>query len=739
MRHILVGGLILLSTAALATLGSAKPSTHYSTSAFSPRDDLGDRPLSLEPLAASRAGRCTLSFGYTDGEGFAIEGDIWNFDHGGADPFEGWTSFDLTAQSRTYWRHIAADIWVDGDVGNGNVATGNLVPVPILSGTGSAWIGAFQNEADQFCWSGGLGYGDQWCEELLGPVLDYDGSSSISIDYEHFVDLEEGFDGYSLRVRTLPSGTETELAFFDDRIGLAADHPVSPPDGEDFGASFDSFGGDTQFRLVFKMTSDGAWSDQDAEYPTEYGPLAIDNVALGNTGPAGDVDVVYDFESGLGGWSPVTCPGLGSFAGIAPVTAYTIEDPCSCQLDGNVLEHHDENGEHPYGQNTIAESNPVDVENDVADVCGSVGSLEIFADWSQYSIQPRANGVFYRPGWNYYPFICPTTGETGWSGPIGQRTYFSTGDDAVCFLSRNIATDNGIPSDVEQIRFNYEINASCDAFSIPPEECTETTNFTPLIDNIRIRFVLVPNAPPLSYDPGDRYQDGFNQSLLLDPNEPGNANTVRSFCGGSSPIILGDSLHVIGPVPSEGFEYDARLWFRVAYRGPGSNTAGYDAWRARVQQDGGLDDVDGVTDIEAGEFATAKMDSSQIGVNPSSSKFHSYFIEEDARHDHGASENSDENEIIADGVLLPGTKIEYFVTGNYLTSPNEFSFLPDTTGGFFSEFEILPRWRDDNGTLKFPCVLYVDAFNSGAETFIEAALDAVGIDNDRYDYNDASS
>jgi len=745
--------LAVLAAGVFGTSVLAKDPTLYSTSAHLPEDQLGDRPIGHLVDSSNRGGLAdTLGFGYIagggalPGGGFAVAGDVWTFDHDGLpltgiDPFEGWTSTDLTQQNRTFWRHITAGIWTNGDPENGNVPTGNLVNAPILSGVGSAWVGAFQNEADDLCWLGGLGYGNSWCQELRGPVLNYDGTSTITIDFDFFNDTEEDFDYGIASIQTLPSGNETELIRFTGQIGLAPDHPASPPVGQTFNFGFSNFQTDTAFRLVFRMQADGGWADEDGQYTTEYGPFGTDNVGLGNTGAGGNDDLLFTFESDLEGWAPVACPGFGSFEGIAAVSNYTIEDPCVCELSGNVLEHHDDNLEHPYGQNVEAKSNPVDVENDVVGNLSGTGQLEIFADWSQYSIQPRANGVFYRPGWDYFPFLCPATGATNWSGRVGQATYFSTGDDAVCFESRNIATDHGIPSNVEQIRFIHEIIASCDGFAIPPEECTEITNFTPIIDNIQIRFTLVPEAPSLFFNPGDQFVDGFVQGLLLDPNGHGNADQVGNVNGGgnSTPIILGDSLHVGGPVPTGGFEYDARLWFRVARRGPGTDTAGYDAWRTRVQMDGGLDAVDGVTDIEAGDFATAKMDSSQIGVNASSSKFHSYFIEQDARFDGGAGEITAANEIIADGILLPGTSIEYFITSNYVTTPENFFLLPDTSGGFYREFEILPNWRDDNGTLKFPCLLYVDAFNNGAQFFVEEALNVLGFEADRYDYADPSS
>ena len=46
-----------------------------------------------------------------------------------------------------------------------------------------------------------------------------------------------------------------------------------------------------------------------------------------------------------------------------------------------------------------------------------------------------------------------------------------------------------------------------------------------------------------------------------------------------------------------------------------------------------------------------------------------------------------------DDIFLPGTRIEYFVTANYVTTPEVLRLLPDTTGGHSYEFEILPGLR----------------------------------------------
>jgi hypothetical protein len=117
----------------------------------------------------------------------------------------------------------------------------------------------------------------------------------------------------------------------------------------------------------------------------------------------------------------------------------------------------------------------------------------------------------------------------------------------------------------------------------------------------------------------------------------------------------------------------------------------------------------------------------------------------------GGGEQAEGNEIIPDHCLTPGTQIQYFATSNYTCTPGEYWYLPDTLGGYFEEFEILPSYRLDGEMAKFPCVLYVDAFNRGAQGVIEAALNATlngaapgdPVPNptswDRYDYLDAST
>ncbi|MCB9463016.1 MAG: hypothetical protein H6682_04960 [Candidatus Eisenbacteria bacterium] len=675
----------------------------------------------------------TVSFGYVDGDGFAVLGETWTFDHGGPDPLEGWEGLDRTEQDGVFGRQIDATSWTTDPYHD--------VPAPILSGDGSAWIGVFGTEARGLCYDSGLGYGNSWDQRLASPTYTYDGASDVTLQWTHFNDTEENFDYSRVVLERFPSGERDPLREYTAQIGLAPDHPASPPVGvvDDFTLTSADFQGDTEFRIVFEMTSDGSWSDEDDLFVTAYGPCSFDDVTVSGFGPTGTDVATYGFEVDLEGWSAEILPGFGTFVGVANSADYLLEDVCQCDIEGNVLEMHDDNEEHPYGQHLYAASPPVDVLNDV-DLPGS-GPLEIFADWTEYLDLPRSNGVFVRPGWQYYPWTCDITGDTGWSPRVGQEAQFFVWEDPGCLQSRSSGTtnDNPIPDYAEQVRFLYEVFASCDAFGIPPEQCTNETNFTPLLDNIQIRFTRVVEAPYIAFDNGLRFQDGFAQSSIInDPSKPGHADVTRNVggFGNTAPFILGDSLTVAGPiVTSSSNSWEANLWFRVARTGPLAGSR-YTTWRDGVNAGAGVD-------IEAGQFAAAPMDSAQLGTNAFKHRFCSY-LKEEAWASWGRSpagpELTDEVEIIQDDVLYPGTKVEYFLTANYVNSPNQRYLLPDTTGGFFSEFEILPSWRSVDGQgLRHPCLLYVDAFNAGAQPFIEAAFDSLGYEVDRYDYLDATS
>ncbi|MEZ4649068.1 MAG: FlgD immunoglobulin-like domain containing protein [Candidatus Eisenbacteria bacterium] len=718
----------------LPAIGIAAPlsvDTERAPDQSSPGSASPEGAYAVGSTVLGRAPGDTLSFGNVDGDGFAVLGDVWTFDHGGPDPLEGFTTTDLTTQPTTWGRHLTAAAW-DADPRND-------VAAPVLRGNGSAYIGAFGTPAYDLCWTDGLGYGNEWCQDLTSPVLIRGADADVEFQWVHFNDTEEHFDYVTAYFERMSDGELFEIAQYTGEIGLAGTHPIDPPVGAEdtITLSADDFIGATDFRIVFRMTSDGSWSDEDGLFSTSYGPMALDDVTVTEVG--GPVLGQYGFESDLEGWTASGCPGVGTFVGIAAVSNYVIEDACDCGLSGNVLEFHDDNETHPDGQHVMVVSPPVDIEADVRPFLTDPGALSIFADWDQYADLPRLDGVFIRAGWQYYPFLCPISEESGWSGRVGESTFsFVTNPD--CALWRDTATlaDVPVPQDAEQVRFVYEVYSSCADFGIAPGECTFQSNATPLIDNIQIRFTRTPNAPPISFNASAlNYQDGFAQNTLInDPREPGRAdvslNVIHAFTD-TPPFVLGDSVVISGPaVTSTENQWESRLWFRVSRVGPGADTR-YTSWRDRVA-DGNAIDPDLAGAGNAVEFTFAYMDSCQQGTNAFRNKFCTYFREDDDDFDPAYPEISDQNEIIADDVLFPGTQVEYFFSANYLVEPGQRYLLPDTTGGYFDEFEILPSWRDEGGTWKYPCFLQIgEASNRRRHVLIDEAIALAGIEADRFD------
>jgi hypothetical protein len=685
----------------------------------------------------------TLDFGYYELRGgvpYAVRDGEWTWDHGAADPLEGWTSRDMTDNDGAYWRALTAAKWA---------AEGASIGWPQMTGAGMVLCGATKGHADSLGWVNGIGYGNKWCQRLTSPELTYDGSGTVGLSLEYFSESEVSEDHTKIFVESGAGLVQINTPGFSGKLGIDALGVLTPVSYLRT-ISNDELGGGTDprtFRIVIDFLSDAVLSDEDRGGNSFYGGVGMDNITL--TGNLVSGNVAYDFDDGtLQGWTATKCPGVGSFLGVADLNDYTLVDPCACALTGNVIEMHDSGGTHPDGQHETVSSPIVDRENDIP---GNYLSYNrIFAEWDHYADLPAENGVFYRSGWSYYPYEnLHVPGMFQWSPRVGIGTWYYTGDMPMCERTGNIGTDWGLPGDAKQIKFIYEIYASGEAFGVTL--VSGPTNFTPLLDNIRIRNVGTVAAPVARFEPGTQFTDGFGQSLtgLLSTTDPGNANVVSD---GSQrrwwiPTALGPVLVVTGPEPSSpSTKWEAKLWFRLRRSGPGQTNPSNPGW-VKFNQ---WKTVVG-PNVDYPNFAWGYMDSVEAR-DASSSRFCSRFREDDPKFNWGGGGDQGEgNDILPDGVFTPGTKIEYFVTTNYISTPATYYVYPDTVGRVYNEFEILPSFRTVGGVDKFPCVLYVDASNAGAQVYIENALNVVlngallgdPIPDptawDRYDYLDASS
>lgn len=765
---------LLLPTILLAISGNAIASHAPS------RSVLGNQylaPQATDLRQPDRSGVPTRSDttwfgGYTivGGEYHALSGPnkqdvMWTFDRGigpHGDPNriedgEGWRSIDETANDQTFFRRI-----------DGTLDLGDGVAPPIITGQGSLWVGADAPQAAAFCWICGPGYGNDWCQRITTEPLAYDGSGAVTLSFKYFSDSEQCFDGTQVYLKRADNtelllnpypGDCPENVWHDGFTGTIGS--ASAPATYTRVVTAGEIGAAQSIRFVIEFTSDDGWSDEDGEFCETYGPFGADDVTI----DGGGIHAIQDFETGITPWVASFCPGIGSFAGIAPLGCYGYIDPCQCRLSGNVLEMHEGDcpaGTHPQGQ---LES----IESPICDI-GSGEPHSILLDFDMFADMPFEDGVLFRVMWKYYPWTCPVTGATGWSPAMGN-TFESTGSTPGCFSLRYSATGgpNGvpIPQTSQKVKAIIELVSDCSAFTIDP--CSGETNASPLFDNIAVGATAGVYAPIVALDTGCAFQDvGSYPSTAFDPRGTGPANVTfdKYLDNPSKPRLCGDSLVVAGPLPSPtdpNTRWEARLWWRVARRAVfnADNNNGvptrYKIWRDRVADGRAIDRV------YRPEFTFGWMDSAQIGSNPRKDKFISSFREDD---DDFVSESSPENEMIWDDVLYPGTRIEYFVTSNYRNSPALLYYYPDTTGGNLLEFEVLPGLLTANvpgcGGTGFnycafmPATLYIDAFNAGAQIFIENALRTVlngepvcmnpmgcpipaDRNWDRYDYADAAS
>ena len=277
----------LILSLAWVVLGNAAPtSTPNSPSAQSIGPERGFIPMN--PPHQTEAPRDDRSspiqwFGYTDGGGYAVPGETWTFDHGNPDPLEGWTVTDLTENAFTAWQRITVTSW------SGH---GNAVNAPVISGSGSAWLGFHDDEADAACWTAGLGYGNSWCQRYTSPPIAYEGSGDLALTFSYFSDLETDYDYVRILV-TIPSlGVEAPV---DSLTGINGD-PLAPAaySGNITQLEALSGGAAVDFQLVFELRSDGAWSDEDGLWPTEFGPFAVDDIRV--QGP--DAPMLYWTDPG---------------------------------------------------------------------------------------------------------------------------------------------------------------------------------------------------------------------------------------------------------------------------------------------------------------------------------------------------------------------------------------------------------------------------------------------------------
>ena len=452
---------------------------------------------------------------YPTGE--AVEGRVWTFDHGDVDPFEGWRSYDLTTDDFTAFRHITTAIWS----GHGNVPS-----APIIDGSGSVWMGFFEDEADAECWKAGLGYGNDWKQQLISPSF-YNATGPVNLTFDYWHDAENTYD-YVRVILDRGSSLDTLAEFTGTDGSYGA--PVTFDDDVEVSGTFN---------FIFEFESDGSYSDEDSLYATTLSAFGVDNIDVDGHDSVSGPSPPYRFETGLDGWTAQAVPGAGSQADVNNVAVYGISDT-TCTLASNVVSFHDGMLQHPAGQYERFMSNRVDISPYGTD------SLTIFAQYDLYTYNPLGTAVSWTWGFTYYPYICPATSDSIWSPPAGPPYHFYN-SSPTCETIRSFANSTApagkyssgtilVPAGSDSVRFFIDI--WCDSVAA-------AGNATPLLDNV---FIGVSRSN-IIYVPSPGYPDiqaGLNaaatgDTVLVAPGTyVGDSNRNLDF-GGTDIVLISES------------------------------------------------------------------------------------------------------------------------------------------------------------------------------------------------------
>ncbi|MFN2369530.1 MAG: T9SS type A sorting domain-containing protein [Candidatus Krumholzibacteriia bacterium] len=284
---------------ACALAGSTVP-VHAKPSHRLPRAaDRDGRIVGAVPGAAKAAPDTVLIMGPV-GSGAPYLGGFQGA--GGQPAWNGWTSADLTYRPNRWHADTYAAV----------------------SGAYSAWCG----EGFPSCGPGDPdgGYGNDYDDSLewRGVVADPAQPCTVTVGALVNHDVEPGYDHVHLMVET--AGGLLGLWQADgkaDAVPVGGAHVYQP--GDYVGPAGD------QVVVLFRVTSDGSWSDEDCFHPST-GAMQLDDVVITLDNGAG---AGHDFEDGtLGPFTLRTAPYVGDFAQIW--TGLEDVDPCATNYSPQV-------------------------------------------------------------------------------------------------------------------------------------------------------------------------------------------------------------------------------------------------------------------------------------------------------------------------------------------------------------------------------------------------------------------
>lgn len=727
MRKVL--GLSLLLVVALTAMASGKPVDMSSTSL---RAEQANQQFERSRLSGGLALENAHIFVDTTTYGGtywaadslrweAVKDSQWTFDTGVG------SAFGNTGPNKPAGYHTLMEGWYGIDQTLNPLPYFRRVTECAISGS-SFWAGATLAEANSMCWAGGRGYGNGW-NMVISKSYSYTGGAT-TYAYDYAIECEPGFDYSYALVDTSGNGSAADIVLSTYTGNVAGHAALNLVVGSTLPTGA-TVGSPKTVKFKFQITSDGGYSDEDGNYPTNCGHSVYDNVAVG-AALGGTTD---NFDASAGGWAEeVPTTGIGDYTNIVnrntdlppPVTF------CPCGLRDSVLVFYDLLSQHPIDQDNIAASPWIDLKrtNDF----GRPGKLMLY---DVYAEMPLANYVFVNLRVRYYPAICAATGliyKTPWKD---QNIIFYFGESPFCnpFNAPRLRDYSAVvDAAAEQLQLGFGMLNLCRTapFGVP---CTHVTNTTPWMDNIGLGVYGPKTAPSVSILTFDVYQDNFASDGTLNPASTVavDTNRLKGFSTPSPGSALADTLVVGG----DGGNTEVRLFFKIR-PGPFTSVANLNAYGAAHYW------KDESGRIGAG-WKSCRMDSAEQGGTKKAATWMGTVHEDEEgnptpgtltggdRRADPANPNQLYWEIIPDHILTPGSRIDYFVAARYRDARNpggpngdlltSWYVLPDTTHSNFLEWEALPTSMAADTS--WNCTLYVD--HHGDRDFFGQQLEENGL------------
>jgi len=483
----------------------------------------------------------------------AMRDSVWTFDSGVGSHFnhdapgvmphkdpslhaymEGWVGVD-----RTYpvpliqWRRVSQldPRW------EGNRCVGRVAG---LGGNWSAWLGAFQSEADSLCYVTGRGYGNDWLVSLAKRFY-YPGTGSLQLSYDYVTDIAgdgDYWDALWIQVRRPYSPGQNEVYELWHHVGQTAGRNTLNVPAYMLPSTPDSITIAFTFRSFESLPDYPGGSDEDGLYDSQCS-VALDNIIL-----SGTISETTDFESGNNGWGflamPEKCLGWcgsqfgGEWSDIADLTTLpSMQAPGPCALRDSVLIFDDHAPGHSQVQNNFALSPWIDLESE-----GLAGAAHYFVECDAYTNLTYASWIWIQAGVQWFPDDCVLNTASGPS-PVAVN-YFEHKYDPFCTepgKPLRLDISNLIPSRAKAIRIALGLYTQCYQHS----ECSVYAEADARFDNVKLGIVSSVTGIP------EDHGIAPTARLLISPNPVRSGRSSRlTLTGIADKTATVDLLNIAG-------------------------------------------------------------------------------------------------------------------------------------------------------------------------------------------------